>query len=86
MATANNKNSLLASQARELFAAHASRVLPDLAKTLLETLSALLDLPGSAPDIQERRDGWVAFRDAGDTWVRQATQAWKKPLSVSPVI
>ncbi len=83
MATKKNKNSLLASQARELFAAHASRVLPDLAKALLETLSALLDLPGSAPDMQERRDGWLAFRDSSDTWVKQTTQAWKKTLLVT---
>ncbi len=78
MAINNNKNSLLASQARKLFVAHASRVLPDLAKALLETLSALRDLPGNALDMQERRAGWLAFRDASDTWVKQTTQAWKK--------
>ena len=84
MATGNNKNSLLASQARELFVAHASGVLPDLAKTLLETLSAMRDLPRSTPGLQARRDGWLAFRDGNAAWVAQTTQAWKKPLSVTP--
>ena len=85
MATSNNRNSLLAAQARQLFVAHACSALPDFAKALLETLSTMLNLLNSTFHMQQRRDGWEAFRDASDNWVRQTTLAWKKTLSEPPV-
>ena len=81
MTANNNKNSRLASQARELFREHASTILPVLARVIAEKLSALVDQPGSAPEMQERRDAWVAFKVGNATWVQDTTQAWAKTLA-----
>ncbi|WP_421955498.1 DUF1631 family protein [Polaromonas sp.] len=78
MAANNNKNSLLASQARELFTEHACRVLPLLSRALGERLLVLVDQPGSAPEMQERRDGWLAFQAGGTAWVNGTAKAWRK--------
>jgi hypothetical protein len=73
----SNKNSgLLVEQARALFTERAARVLPALAKTIQDRLSALVDEPGSARDMQERRDAWLAFQKSSDAWVRGTTAAW----------
>jgi hypothetical protein len=73
----SNKNSgLLVEQARALFTERAARILPALAKTIQDRLSALVDEPGSARDMQGRRDAWLAFQKSGDAWVRGTTAAW----------
>lgn len=72
----NKNNSHLVEQARALFTERAARILPALAKTIQDKLSALVDQPGSARDMQERRDGWLAFKKSGDAWVRGTTAAW----------
>ena len=84
MATNNNKTNLLASQARELFTELAGRVLPDLAKLVLDKLSVLVDQPGSARDMQDTRDAWLTFQSAGKVWVNGSNQAWKKALAAVP--
>lgn len=76
MAPSNKKNGFLVEQARALFTERAARILPALAKTIQDRLSALVDQPGSARDMQERRDGWMAFQKSGGDWVRGATAAW----------
>ena len=83
MATNNNKTNSLASQARELFTEQAGRVLPDLAKLVLDKLSVLVDQPGSAREMQDSRDAWLAFQVAGKVWVNGTNKAWKQAL-VSP--
>ncbi|MCY1165141.1 hypothetical protein D9M73_50410 [compost metagenome] len=85
MAANNNKNSLLASQARELFTEHACRVLPLLSRALGERLLVLVDQPGSAPEMQERRDGWLAFQAGGTAWVNGTAKAWRK-AQAQPVV
>lgn len=85
MAANNNKNSLLASQARELFTEHACRVLPLLSRALGERLLVLVDQPGSAPEMQERRDGWLAFQAGGTAWVNGTAKAWRK-AQVQPAV
>jgi hypothetical protein len=73
----SNKNSgLLVEQARALFTERAARILPVLAKSIQDRLSTLADELGSARDMQERRDAWMAFQKSGDTWVRGTTAAW----------
>ena len=62
MATSNKKTNLLALQARELFTVQAGRVLPDLAKLVLDKLSVLVDQPGSAREQQDRRDTCWPFK------------------------
>ncbi len=84
MATNNNKTNLLASQARELFTELAGRVLPDLAKLVLDKLSVLVDQPGSARDMQDTRDVWLTFQSAGKVWVNGSNKAWKKALAAVP--
>ena len=77
MATLNNKQSSLALQARDLFTTHASQVLPELAKAILDKLMVLMDQPASAPVSQERRDAWVAFQAAGKAWTNGTHKVWK---------
>ncbi|CAN7545092.1 DUF1631 family protein [Polaromonas sp. LjRoot131] len=69
-------------QARALFTERAARILPALAKTIQDKLSALVDQPGSARDMQERRDGWMAFQKSGDAWVRGTAAAWTNAQSI----
>lgn len=82
MAPSNKNNSLLVEQARALFTERAARILPALAKTIQDKLSALVDQPGSARDMQERRDGWLAFQKSGDAWVRGTAAAWANAQAV----
>ena len=77
MAANNNKNSGLASQARELFTQHASRILPELAKTIHDRLTVLVDQPGSGPEMQERRESWLTFQRCSAAWVNATLKAWK---------
>ena len=67
-------------RAREIFTAHAANVLPELAKSILEKLSKLVDQPASAPEMQDRRDAWLAFQSAGKTWTNGTNKAWKLAL------
>lgn len=76
MAPSNKNSSLLVEQARALFTERAARILPILAKSIQDRLSALVDEPGSARDMQDRRDAWLAFQKSGDAWVRGTTAAW----------
>jgi Protein of unknown function (DUF1631) len=77
VAANNKKDSLLARQARELFTEHAARVLPDLAKALRERLSTLVDQPGGAREMQERRDAWMAFQPNSAAWINGTAKAWR---------
>ena len=77
MATSNNKQSSLATQARDVFTTHASQVLPEIAKAILDKLVVLMDQPASAPVSQERRDAWVAFQAAGKAWTNGTNKAWR---------
>ena len=70
-------------QARELFAAQAGKVLPDIARLVLEKLSALVDQPASARVMQDRRDVWLAFQKNGKVWVNATNNAWKNTFSSS---
>jgi len=78
LAASNNKNSLLATQARELFAEHIGRALPDIAKLLNDSLYVVVDQRVSTRDMQERRDAYLTFRPNCAAWVRGTAEAWKK--------
>lgn len=75
---ANNKNNLLALEVRELFAEQAGAVLPALAQEISNRLSELVDQPASAPEMQVRRDSWLAFKSGSAAWVAGTASAWKK--------
>ena len=52
------------------------RILPTLAKALQDRLTSLMDQPGNARDMQERRDAWQAFQKSGTAWVQATSSAW----------
>ena len=76
MAPSNKNSRVLVEQARALFTERAVRVLPALAKTIQDRLTAAVDQPGSVREMQDRRDAWMAFQKSGATWVRGTTTAW----------
>ena len=80
MASLNNPTSPLTAKAREIFTTHAARVLPEIARAILDKLSELVNQPASAPVMQERRDAWLAFQSAGKAWTNATNKAWKFAL------
>ena len=84
MATSNKNNSSLSEQARALFVERAVRLLPGCSKAIQERLSALVDQPASARDMQERRDGWLAFQKAGPIWLQGTADAWSAARHLAP--
>ena len=72
--------SSLAKQARELFVVHVGRALPELVKACETRLSAIIDQPGSARDMQERRDAWTAFNKNQTTWLNNSRKALQRTL------
>ena len=78
MATGTTRNSLLAEQARALFTERVTRVLPELVKAIRERLLVLVSEPAGARDMQDRRDGMLAFDKAGEAWWRGTAAAWAK--------
>ena len=89
MAPTNKKNTLLAGQARALFTERAARALPELAKSIGDRLSAMVDEPCGSREMQERRDAHSAFQQNSAAWVRGTIAAWTKaqavPLTAAPV-
>ena len=87
MDSTNRTNSLLAAQARALFTERAIRLLPELAKTIRDRLSAMLDQPGGARELQQWRDALLSFQKSGAVWVQGSTSAWSKAQSIaSPAV
>ena len=75
MATTNRKNSLLSEQARALFTERTVRILPPLAKTIQDRLSFLVEQPAGAREMQDRRDGWLAFQKNNAAWIQNTSSA-----------
>jgi len=82
VAPRTNNNRRLADQARQLFVERAVRLLPDLSVEIQDFLRALGDQLGSAREMQERRDAWMAYESLGDAWVRGAMTAWTQAQTV----
>lgn len=80
MASNTKRDLLLARQARERFVGHAARILPELAGAIRQKLSAQMDQSGSARDMQDRRDAWLAFQGSESVWVNATITAWKDAL------
>jgi hypothetical protein len=78
LAASNNKDSLLARQAREMFTSQVVRALPGIAKALTEKLAALVDQSGTPREMQERREDWQTFQPNCAAWIAGTTEAWKK--------
>ena len=84
MASVNNRSSLLTAKAREIFTAHAAKGLPEIAKAILKKLSDLVGQPASSPEMQERRDAWLAFQSTGKIWTNSTNKAWRFAFKQSP--
>ena len=84
MASFNNRYSPLTAKVREIFTTHAAKVLPEIADAILEKLSVLVDQPASAPELQDRRDAWLAFQSAGKAWTNGTKKAWKLAIDQPP--
>ena len=84
MPTHNNPSNLLTAKTRELFTAHAAKVLPEVARAVLEKLAELVDQAASAPVMQERRDAWLAFQSVGKAWTNGTNKAWKLAAVQAP--
>ncbi|RYX96858.1 MAG: DUF1631 domain-containing protein [Comamonadaceae bacterium] len=81
---ANNKDvSLIARQARELFTERAVRLLPELHRAVKDRILVLVDLPGNAREMQDRRDGWLAYQIKGQVWASGTSKAWKQVVSAN---
>ena len=83
MLLANRTNSHIAEQARALFTERAIRLLPELAKTIRERLSAMSEQPGAARELQQWRDVSLSFQKNGAVWVQGSTSAWSKAQSIA---
>ena len=67
-----------------MFTATAAKVLPEIAKIVLEKLSELVGQAASARVMQERRDAWLAFQANGKAWVNGTNKAWKQAIGSAP--
>ena len=76
MATANKNSNSLSEQARALFVERAVRLLPGLSKAIQECLTALVGQSAGAREMQERREGWMAFQKVGASWIHNTVAAW----------
>ncbi len=83
MAISSNQQNFLAVQARDIFTTQAAQQLPELAKAVLDKFAALMNQPGSTPEMQARRDAWMSFQKCGKAWVTGTHRAWRSPLSKS---
>jgi Protein of unknown function (DUF1631) len=81
VASTNKKNTALSGQARALFAERSLRILPLLAKTIQDRLTSLVDQPAGAREMQERRDGWLAFQKSSGVWIQNTSAALTKARS-----
>ena len=86
MVANTQKEFLLARRAREQFVSHASGVLPELAESIQEKLSRLMDQSGNAREMQDRRDASISFQSNQTIWVQATTAAWKKALTPEPTV
>ena len=77
----NPNDHRLAQQARVLFTNRACQVLPDLVKTMQARLQELVNMSGTAKDMQDRRDAWLGFQAGSANWLMAVTRAWQAPQS-----
>ena len=57
------------------------RILPLLAKIVQDRLTTLLDQPAGAREMQDRRDGWLAFQKSSGVWVQNSSNALNRARS-----
>src|SRR6516225_5371225 len=84
MATRSHASSLqISRETRERFVAATEGLIEPVAQAIGERLVALASQTGNARDMQENRDGFLAFQANGTIWVAHSRQAWRKALASS---
>ncbi len=83
MPTSSVDHSRLALQARVLFTDRACQVLPDLTKSMQARLLELVNLTGTAKEMQERSDALLAFQSGSANWLAAVTRAWQAPQPIN---
>ncbi len=83
MPSRNPPQSFLAGQARALFTERVVQMLPELARTIGDTLSELALRPGNAREMQDLRDALRLYQNSSPAWVQGIVGAVRKPSSPS---
>jgi hypothetical protein len=82
MPTRSHASSLqLSREARERFVNATEAVIEPVAHAVQERLAALAAQTGNVRDMQENRDGFLAFQTHGTQWAAQSRSAWRKALA-----
>ena len=71
----------LATLARQRFVQGLCGGIPQLDKSLLAFLDALIAQTASTREMQDRRDTWQRYRDQRQAWARAVAGAWQKALN-----
>jgi len=71
----------LARQARQKFVEGLCSGLPELDKTVLDFLAALMGQTGTAREMQSRRDAWLQYQSLHSTWTERTGKAWQEALA-----
>jgi hypothetical protein len=71
----------LAKQVREQFVAHACSALTTIAGVVGERMATLSTSGGNAREMQQRRDGLLAYQALNSAWVKGTVGAWQKALA-----
>jgi len=73
----------LSRETRERFVAATEPLIAPVARAIGERLTALASQTGNSREMQENRDGFLAFQTHGANWVAQSQAAWRKALASS---
>ena len=73
----------IAREARERFVQATEALVLPVTRALHERLITLTGEPGTARDLQDRRDDFLAFQALGDQWADTTRAAWRKALASS---
>jgi hypothetical protein len=73
----------IARETRERFVATAESLIVPVAKAMHERLITLTGEAGTARDMQDRRDDFLAFQAQGESWADASRVAWRKALGAS---
>jgi hypothetical protein len=73
----------IAREARERFVQATENLVAPVTRALHERLISLTGEPGTARDLQDRRDDFLAFQAQGERWADATRAAWRKTLAAS---
>ncbi|HUD31581.1 MAG TPA: DUF1631 family protein [Variovorax sp.] len=73
----------IAREARERFVQAIENLVAPVTRALHERLITLTGEPGTARDLQDRRDDFLAFQAQGEQWADATRAAWRKALASS---